>query len=175
MGTVTVYRPVADEPVEAPSSLATRGAVAADARLVLIDNGKPNARELLELLAGELRSRLPFGSIEVVTKAAAGHPLEDEEAAAIAPRADLVIAGLGDCGACSACSLRDAVAFERLGVPATVVITDAFVGHVARFADALGLPGYPALVVPHPVSSKDAEHLARLAAGMADAAVAQLT
>jgi hypothetical protein len=60
-------------------------------------------------------------------------------------------------------------------VPATVVITDAFVGHVARFADALGLPGYPALVVPHPVSSKDAAHLARLAVGMADAAVAQLT
>ena len=76
-----------------------------------------------------------------------------------------MIAGLGDCGACSACSLRDAVAFERLGVPATVVITDAFVGHVARFADALGLPGYPALVVPHPVSSKDAEHLARLGRG----------
>jgi hypothetical protein len=60
-------------------------------------------------------------------------------------------------------------------VPAAVVITDAFVGHVARFADALGLPGYTPLVVPHPVSSKDDAHLRRLAAGIADAAVAQLT
>jgi hypothetical protein len=170
MGLVTVYKPVADEPAEAPSALAPRGALDG-ARLVLIDNGKPNARELLELLA----ALLPVAGVEVVTKAAAGHPLEDEEAAAIAPRADVAITGLGDCGACSACSLRDAVAFERLGVPATVVITDAFVGHVARFADALGLPGYPALVVPHPVSSKDHDHLARLAEGLAGAAAAHLT
>jgi hypothetical protein len=170
MGLVSVYRPVADEPAEAPSAMADRQALDG-ARLVLIDNGKPNARELLSLLAEEL----PVASVEVVTKPAAGHPLEDDEAAAIAERADLAITGLGDCGACSACSLRDAVAFERLGVPATVVITDAFVGHVARFADALGLPGYPALVVPHPVSSKGHDHLARLAAGLADAAVAQLT
>jgi hypothetical protein len=174
MGLVTVYRPVADEPAEAPSTLAPRSGLDG-ARLVLIDNGKPNARELLELLAGELRARVSVGSVEVVTKPAAGHPLSDEEAAAIAPRADVAITGLGDCGACSACSLRDAVAFERLGVPAAVVITDAFVGHVARFSDALGLPGYPALVVPHPVSSKAHDHLARLAAGLADAAVAQLT
>jgi hypothetical protein len=170
MALVTVYRPVADEPAEKPAAPAPRRGLDG-ARLVLIDNGKPNARELLSLLA----SQLPVARVEVVTKSAAGHPLEDDEAAAIAKRADVAITGLGDCGACSACSLRDAVAFERLGVPATVVITDAFVGHVARFADALGLPGYPALVVPHPVSSKDHEHLARLAAGLAGAAAAQLT
>jgi hypothetical protein len=170
MGLVTVHRPVADEPAEAPGTRAPRAALAG-ARLVLIDNGKPNARELLELLA----ARLPVASVEVVTKPAAGHPLQDDEAAAIAERADAAIAGLGDCGACSACSLRDAVAFERLGVPATVVITDAFVGHVARFSDALGLPGYPTLVVPHPVSSKDHDHLVRLAEGLAGAALAHLT
>ena len=60
-------------------------------------------------------------------------------------------------------------------MPATVVITDAFVGHVANFAAALGLPGYPTLVVPHPVSSKDHAHLERLAAGLAGAAAAQLS
>ena len=60
----------------------------------------------------------------------------------------------------------------RPGQPRT--ITDAFVGHVARFADNLGLPGYRTLVVAHPVSSKDDEHLRRLAAAIAPAAEAQL-
>jgi hypothetical protein len=155
--------------------MAERGTAPDGCRLVLIDNGKPRARELLELLASELRARCPIGEVEVVTKTAAGHPLELERAVEVARRADLVVAGLGDCGACSACSLHDAIAFERLGVPATVVITDAFIGHVARFAENLGLPGYPTLVVPHPVSSKDDVHLQRLAAGLADAAAAQLT
>jgi hypothetical protein len=173
--TVTLVRPDAPEPKEAPGRRAERRPLPAEgARLVLIDNGKPKARELLAFLADELRARCAIREVEVVTKTAAGHPLEDERAAQIAPEADLVIAGLGDCGACSACSLRDAITFEKLGVPATVVITDAFVAHCARFADTLGIPGYHTLVVPHPVSSKSDEHLRRLAAGIADAAAAQL-
>jgi hypothetical protein len=173
--TMTICRPDVVEPPEAPARLAAREPLRPGARLVLVDNGKPNARELLELLAGELCARAPIGDVETVTKPAAGHPLEDEVAAEVAERADLVVAGLGDCGSCSACSLRDAIAFERLGVPATVVITDAFVGHVARFAVTFGLPGYHALVVRHPVSSKDSAQLRGLASRVVDAAVVQLT
>jgi hypothetical protein len=173
MPLVTVCRPDAGEPEEPPGRLAERGV--RGARLVLIDNGKPNARELLELLGAELDGRIALEAVELVTKPSAGHPLEAARAEELAGRAGMVVAALGDCGACSACSLRDAIAFETLGVPAAVVITDAFVGHVAHFAELLGLPGYPALVVPHPVSSKPRAHLERLAAGIADSAVAQLT
>jgi hypothetical protein len=174
--TITVCRPDAEEAPEVPAARAERRAPGPGGyRVALIDNGKPQARLLLERLAAELRARVEVGAVEVVSKHAAGEPIDDAQAAAIAQRADLAIAALGDCGACSACSLRDAIACERLGVPATVVITDAFVGHVGHFADTLGMPGYPTLVVPHPVASKDAEHVARLAQGLADAAVAQLT
>jgi len=67
------------------------------------------------------------------------------------------------------------VLVERAGAPATVLITEPFQGLVASHAAKLGLPGYHALVVPHPVWSKDADGLRRLARGLVPAALAQLT
>lgn len=63
---------------------------------------------------------------------------------------------------------------EQLGVPATVVITEPFQGLAASFAKNLGAPGYPPVMVPHPVSSKDMDHLRALAAAVADAVAARL-
>jgi hypothetical protein len=169
---MTVLRPDVPEPPVAVATLAPRAV--SGGRLVLIDNGKPKAGELLGFLAAELLGPLGLSGVEVVRKDAAGRPLEASEVETIAQRGDLVITGLGDCGSCSACSLYDAIAFERAGVPATVVITDAFVGHVARFAVQFGLPGYHHLVVPHPVSSRDDRQLRRMAADLATTAAAQL-
>ena len=64
---------------------------------------------------------------------------------------------------------------EEAGVPATVLITEPFQGIVASHAARLGAPGYHALVVPHPVWSKDEAGLAALARQVADTALAQLT
>lgn len=64
---------------------------------------------------------------------------------------------------------------EQAGVPATVLITEPFQGIVASHAARLGAPGYHALVVPHPIWSKDEAGLEALARQVADAAVAQLT
>ena len=60
-------------------------------------------------------------------------------------------------------------------LPATVVITEPFQGLVQSFAETLGAPGYQAVVVSHPISSKDAARLEVLAAQVANAAVRQLT
>jgi hypothetical protein len=38
-----------------------------------------------------------------------------------------VVVGVGDCGSCSSCSLHDAIAAERQGVPAIGVMTTRFV------------------------------------------------
>jgi hypothetical protein len=172
--TIRVHRPVVDSEPATPVDLAPRAPVADGARLLLVDNGKPRAWNLLEMLGEELRRLVPIGSVELVSKPSAASPLDDEEAAEIAKRADLVIAGLGDCGACSACSLHDALLFERQGVPATVLVTDVFVSHVARFAVNLGAPGYHSLVVPHPVATKSDDQLRQLARSVASAARDQL-
>jgi hypothetical protein len=173
--TIRVHRPAVHADPAAPVDLAPRTGVAAGARLLLVDNGKPRARDLLGMLGEEVRRLLPIGSVELVSKPSAASPLADEEAAEIAKRVDLVITGLGDCGACSACSLHDALLFERHGVPATVLVTDVFVSHVARFAVTLGAPGYHSLVVPHPAATKTDGQLRQLALSAAPAARDQLS
>jgi hypothetical protein len=172
---VTLYRPDVQEEEVEQMELAPRVLPDGGARLALIDNGKSNARRLLELIAGELGDRFPIAGIEAVSKKSAGAPIDPDTAAAVAARSDLVITAIGDCGACSACSLHDALQFERLGVPATVIISDPFVAHIAGLSAKLGMPGYATVVVPHPVSSKDEEHLRKLARASADAVAANLS
>jgi len=67
------------------------------------------------------------------------------------------------------------VLIEQCGTPATVLITEPFQGIVATSAARLGAPGYHALVVPHPIWSRDEEGLRALARQLVDTAVAQLT
>ena len=70
--------------------------------------------------------------------------------------------------------MHDALQLEALGVPAAVVVTEPFTVLVGSFARTLGAPGYPPVVVPHPISSKDDEHLRRMADAVADAVAVQL-
>lgn len=55
-----------------------------------------------------------------------------------------------------------------------LVMTDPFQGLAAQFARNLGAPGYAAVMVPHPVATKDDATLDALADRVADEVVAQL-
>ena len=70
--------------------------------------------------------------------------------------------------------MHDALQLERLGVPATVVITDPFQGLAARVAEGLVAPGYHALVVPHPIATRDEETVRTVAHALGRAAWTQL-
>lgn len=164
-----------DDPPPTGVHLAERRPLPPDARLTLIDNGKPKAVELLSMIADGLRQRFSIGQVEIFHKGAASRVIDEDEVASIAASSDAVIAGLGDCGACSACSLGDAIKMEIAGVPSTVLISDVFIGNIASFAVAMGMPGYHSAVVPHPVSSKDSEQLAAYAAAVVDQVARQLT
>ncbi len=54
------------------------------------------------------------------------------------------------------------------------MITEPFQGLAASFSATLGMPGYHNVMVPHPISSKDEEHLSKLADRVADSVAAQL-
>jgi hypothetical protein len=56
-----------------------------------------------------------------------------------------------------------------------VLITEPFQGIVASHAVRLGMPGYHALVVPHPIWAEDDDGLQALARQVVDVARAQLT
>lgn len=174
----TIELMVPEVPEEAPPTdltMAPRRRFEDGARLTLIDNGKPKARELLLMVADGLAERFPVASVEVFAKGSASRVIDDDEIATLAASSDAVIAGLGDCGACSACSLGDALKMEGAGVPSTVLISDVFIGHIASFSVTMGMPGYHTAVVPHPVSSKDDVQLAAYAASVVDIIAEQLT
>lgn len=174
----TIELMVPEVPEEAPPAdltMAPRHRFEDGARLTLIDNGKPKARELMLMVADGLRERFPIASVEVFAKGSASRVIDDDEIAALASSSDAVIAGLGDCGACSACSLGDALKMEGAGIPSTVLISDVFIGHIASFSVTMGMPGYHTAVVPHPVSSKDDAQLAAYAASVVDVIADQLT
>jgi len=63
---------------------------------------------------------------------------------------------------------------EDAGTPATVVITEPFQALITSGAVKLGAPGFPSLVVPHPVWGKDEAELRDLARTIADRALEQL-
>jgi len=175
VSTIEVLSPIRSVVETAPTFLAPRGELPQGAHLTLIDNGKPKAIEILELLAEELRTWLPIGEVELYSKSSAGRPLEAAVTRGLASRADIAIAALGDCGACSACSLHDAVQMEMLGIPATVVITDVFERSTAAHMRTLNVVGYHTVVLPHPVATRSDERIRQLVHAAAPAARDHLT
>jgi hypothetical protein len=59
--------------------------------------------------------------------------------------------------------LHDAIAAERLGIPAVAIMTDRFVRTAEVVAQVNGLPDYPFAVIEHPVANNDDEALRKKA------------
>ena len=73
------------------------------------------------------------------------------------------------------CSVHDTVEFERRGIPATVIITQAFRNACVFQFRSRGMPGHPYIELPHPISNLDTEAMRALTRGHLDALVKQLT
>jgi hypothetical protein len=93
---ITVIRPDLPAPALDALELAPRRALPDHPVIGLVDNGKPHARELLELLAAEIRSRVGDGEVVLLRKPSAAYPISVEQASDMAARAHLVITGVGD-------------------------------------------------------------------------------
>jgi hypothetical protein len=79
------------------------------------------------------------------------------------PQWDAVVAGVGDWGSCSSCSLHDSIAAERQGVPAIAVMTERCVSAAALMCRVAGMPEYQFAVIGHPISSASDDELAKYA------------
>ncbi len=168
MAKVQLYRPdLQDAPL--PAAVTAPRRMPPDGfRITLINNGKPKTLQLLTYIAEAFARQYAVRSVEVHSKPSAGSPIDEVTASTISARSDLVITGLGDCGACSSCSLVDALYMEKLGVPAAVVITDPFTDVCERVSRRMGFPGYPPIVVPHPAASRSDDWLRKRAEECAD-------
>jgi hypothetical protein len=55
--------------------------------------------------------------------------------------------------------MHDAIAAERRGIPAAAVMTDRFEQSARVVAELNGLPGYPFVVIGHPIANDSDEAL----------------
>ena len=55
--------------------------------------------------------------------------------------------------------MHDAISLERLGVPSACIVTDGFVATGRVMADFAGLPGYPLIVIDHPIADNSDDQL----------------
>jgi hypothetical protein len=142
--------------------------------LGLVDNGKGRAADVLEAVARHLTDRGLVASHFMIRKTSAGKPITSQERADLLARADVVISGVGDCGACSSCSLHDAVLCSDEATPSAVIVTTPFVRLAQATASNLGAPTLPVMVVEHPIWTRDEAWIDAAARCICDPLMAEL-
>lgn len=73
------------------------------------------------------------------------------------------------------CSVHDTIEFEKRGIPATVIITQAFRNAAVFQFKGKGMEGHPYVELPHPISNLKPEEMRALTLGFVDQAVKQIT
>ncbi|MFC4054175.1 hypothetical protein ACFOY4_31160 [Actinomadura syzygii] len=148
---LVVLDPTADVPRETSGAL-PRPATLAGLAVGYLDNGKPNSDRFLTLLSARLRED---GALDAAwaRKPSIGRVASDEMLDDLAAQCDVVVTGVGDCAGCCSCTVRDAIALERRGVPTYVVCTTEMVTTAKIAARAAGVPELPLTVIDHPLGS----------------------
>ncbi len=72
------------------------------------------------------------------------------------------------------CSVHDTIEFERRGIPATVVITTAFLKAAEFQFRGRGMGGHPFVALPHPISNLKPEEVRALTLRHVDEVARQL-
>ena len=73
------------------------------------------------------------------------------------------------------CSVHDTIEFEKRGIPATVIITQAFKNACVFQFKGKGMEGHPYIEMPHPISNLKPDEMKALTLGYIDEIVRQLT
>jgi hypothetical protein len=145
--------------VRADFALATPRARLHGATIGLLDNTKHNASLFLDELGKLLVDRHGTAGVLARTKLAFALPVPDELLEELATSCQAVITGVGDCGSCSGSAVADGVAFERRGIPAAVVCSDAFTVTADAMAAVKGAKGYRYATTAHPVAVLSADEV----------------
>ncbi|WP_199433288.1 UGSC family (seleno)protein [Qaidamihabitans albus] len=132
--------------------LASPRATLRGATVGLLENTKQNAALFLDEVGRLLTDEYGVAAVVARTKTAFALPVPDALLDELATSCDAVITGVGDCGSCSASAVADGVAFERRGIPAAVVCSDAFAVTADTMAELKGAAGYRYTTTAHPVA-----------------------
>ncbi|MGO1184248.1 MAG: UGSC family (seleno)protein [Micrococcaceae bacterium] len=142
----------------AESTLAPRPESLRGQRIGLLDNTKHNALLLLTTVGEILVRDHGAADVSIVeTKRNFSVPVDDEIVSRYREHCDVVITGVGDCGSCSAAGVADGINFEKAGVPAAVLLTDAFDVTGRTMAGVQGVPDYEWIRTAHPLAVLDTD------------------
>ncbi|HEY7223911.1 MAG TPA: UGSC family (seleno)protein [Micromonosporaceae bacterium] len=155
--------------------LATPRARLRGATIGLLENTKHNASLFLDELGKLLVERHGAKGVLARTKLAFAAPVPEELLEELAGSCQAVITGVGDCGSCSGSAVADGVAFERRGIPAAVICTDAFLVTADAMAALKGATGYRYAVTAHPVAVLTPDEVRKRAEQVLPEVVALLT
>ena len=161
---VTIYMPDSEARPD-HGSLTPSPASLSGLRIGVLDNGKPNAVTVMSRAAETLAARTGATVSLVVKKGPGGRsanaaiPCADDIFARLLEECDVVITGAADCGSCTAYSVFDAIALEKVGHPAVVVTTTKFAPIAATMSADFGMPDVRTLVLPHPLGGTDRDTL----------------
>ena len=73
------------------------------------------------------------------------------------------------------CSVHDTIEFEKRGIPATVIITQAFRNACVFQFKGKGMEGHPYIELPHPISNLKVDEMRGLTLNYVEQVVRQLT
>lgn len=145
-------------------------------RVGLLDNTKHNALLFLQEVGSLLIQEYGAKEVGIVeTKANFSVPVTGEIIDRYRGTADVVVIGIGDCGSCSAAAVADGINFEEGGLPAAVVITDAFEITGRSMAKLQGDADYQWITTEHPVAPLTEEQVKDRARALAPSIVQTLT
>jgi hypothetical protein len=156
-------------------TLAQRPARLTGLRLGLLANTKRNAEQFLADVGRELAEQYGIVPVVAVKKPNIVETAPAELMAQLTEHCDIVVTGVGDCGSCSASAVADGILLEQAGIPAAVIISDAFTVSANAMADLRNAAGYAYVTTPHPVANLAAEGVRARAAQAVPAIVALLT
>lgn len=146
------------------------------ARIGLLDNTKHNALLLLTEVGRLLVTEHGAADVSIVeTKKSFSVPVDGDIIDRYRNACDVVVTGVGDCGSCSAAAVADGINFERAGLPAAVVLTDAFTTTGRTMAKVQGAPAYEWITTQHPMAALSADDVVARARQLAPQIVAALT
>jgi hypothetical protein len=161
--------PTEEEPIDyAPRPMDVRGL-----RVGIIENTKKNAEAVLTKLVEKLKSAYAMKADFLLHKAQRA-PLTDAQIAELRDNVDFVIAGIGDCGACSSGILLDAIYLEKSKIPAIAIVTEAFDNTSREMAELWGVPNFRFVKIPHPLASLTPEQADQRAKELVEKVVALL-
>jgi hypothetical protein len=144
-------------------------------RLGLLANTKRNAEQFLAGVGRELAEQYGMVPVVAVKKPNIVETAPAELMTELTENCDIVVAGVGDCGSCSASAVADGILLEQAGIPAAVIISDAFTVSANAMAGLRNAPGYAYVTTPHPVANLTEEGVEARAAQSVPAIVALLT